>query len=182
MAVDGIVVVQQAPGGDRSIDNSVVSNVAGPGGQAYRQRVELYGALLARSVHFPEAALPAASAWTTQARLVLPGGLTRLTWIVRYTRAAAGGFVRLRPKWWTGSEECDELLVDSLLLPSGGVARQTAYLQELDGPIPDDGSPITFALPFAVPAGMTEARLLAAEAGAPSTPGTCLVAVVGGTV
>lgn len=181
MATDSVVVVQQAPGGDRPIDNSEVGNAAASGGKAHRQRTEPYGALLDRSQHRAESVLPASGNYSAQGVFSIPEGLTRITYVVKYTRAGVGGHPRFRPKWGDGTDEADEITLRSSMTVAGHRSRQRFYVQELDGPVPPNGSALVYALTFEVPAGMISCRLLAAEAGNVGSPGTCGIGIVGGT-
>lgn len=183
MANDSVVVVQQAPGGDRPIDNSVVDNSASPcvPPVAHRQRTEPYGARLDRTQHRSETTLPASGNYSSQGAYTIPFGITRITYVVKYIRGGTGGYPRFRPKWGNGTEEADEITLRSAMTVAGHRARQKFYVQELEGPVPPNGSALTYSLPFEVPAGMTECRLLVAEAGNTGSPGTCGIAIVGGT-
>lgn len=178
---DSVVRVQQNPGGDRDIDNTEVDNTAGAGGKAHRQRTEPYGARRDPVSHLASGALPAAGAFTSQGFTTVEEGITEVSFVVTYTRGAAGGYPVLRPQWTEGSKTISPTTVDRTPESANGYARRRLYLEELQGIAPDDANPISFDVSFGVPRTATGVRLLVAEGGVVGTPGTIEIEVAEGS-
>lgn len=134
-----------------------------------------------RTVHREFLPLPAAGAYTDQPVWRIPQGIRRVTFYVTYQRGAAGGYAALRLMWGNGQEESQETLVDCEILVEGDESSQHLYLQELDGPVPPDSSPITFILQTTAPGGARTVRLLAAEEGVPGSPGVLGITLTAAT-
>jgi hypothetical protein len=178
---DSVVRVQQNPAGDRDIDNSEVDNAAGTGGKAHRQRTEPYGARRPLVAHLASGALPGAGGFTSQAFTTIEEGITEVSFVVTYTRGAAGGFALLRPQWSDGSKTISPTTVNKTPESVNGYARRRLYLEELQGIAPDDANALSFDVSFGVPRTATGVRLLAAEGGAVGTPGTIEIGIAEGS-
>jgi hypothetical protein len=131
--------------------------------------------------HTASAALPAAGANTNPTAFPLSARHKRISAVVFYTRGAAGGYVRLTPKWTFGSAgEIQGTVINETLdestVPQGD---QTLDLHRVKGPQPQDGTALGFSFEWTVPAGATAFRVLAAEAGVTGTPGTCSIKLSG---
>jgi hypothetical protein len=179
--VDSIVRVQQNPAGDRDIDNSEVDNAAGIGGKAHRQRTEPYGARRDAVTHLASSALPGAGAFTVQGFTDIEEGITEASFVVTYTRGAAGGFPILRPQWTDGSKTISPTTVNKTPESVNGYARRRLFLEELRGIAPDDANPLSFDVSFGVPRTATGVRLLAAEGGVVGLPGTIEISIAEGS-
>lgn len=125
-----------------------------------------------RATHLPSQVLPLSGAFTNQAHYIIPQRIRRVAFYVTYTRGAPGGFVSLRLMWGNGTEESQETLIDMNFDDQGTFSSQNLYLQDLEGPVPTDGNPVSFLVEASVPGGATTVRLVAAEGGVISTPGT----------
>lgn len=134
-----------------------------------------------RTVHLEYLQLPAGGAFTTQPSWHIPQGIRRVTFYITYARGAAGGYASLRLMWGNGQEESQETLVDCEITVNGDESSQNLFLQELDGPVPPDSSPITFILQTTAPGGARTVRLLAAEEGMPGSPGTLGITLTAAT-
>jgi len=178
---DSIVRVLQQPAGDRDIDNSTVANTAGAGGLAYRQRAELLGARRDLVAHLASSALPGAGAFTAQAFTAVEEGITVVSFVVTYTRGAAGGYPVFRPQWTEGSKTISPTVVNRTPISSNGYARRRLYLDELQGIAPSDANPLSMDVSYEIPRTATGIRLLAAEAGATGSPGTIEIGVAEGS-
>lgn len=181
MGTPSVVAVQQVIGGDREIDNTEVDNAAASEGKAHRQRTEVHGARSTATPHITSSTLPAAGAFTSQSLAAIPEGHTRVTYVVTYTRGADGGFPLLRVKWGNGSDIFHSIVTVKQSVPVGAFARRTILLEELQGPAPVDGTPITFEIPMRVPTGATTCQLIAAEGGVVGTPGNIEISLMTGT-
>jgi len=136
---------------------------------------------IARTVHISSSPLPAAGAFTTQSAFTVPAGITEIAFWVTYTRGAVGGFPYLQVLFGNGTEEGHDISLDQIVTVAQPLGTQNVYEQQLAGPIPADGSPITYVIAVHVPRGATTIRMLAAEGGVPGTPGTITIALTGGT-
>lgn len=138
------------------------------------------GFVLGRRVHLAASALPGAGAFTAQAFTPVPIATKRITYWVTYARGAAGGFPAFRAQWTNGTELANEAVEDlaslAIAQPFGSV---NVLQQEILGPAPADDSGLTYPLVFEVPDASIGVRLLAAERGAPGTPGTIAIALTG---
>ena len=134
-----------------------------------------------REVHLASQALPAAGAYTTQVYTALPPGTTRLAFWTSYTRGAVGGYPGWRVQWGNGTESNSRAMIldEGSLTPALPSATAQTYQETLLGPIPQDGTALTYLYEFDVPPGATEVRLQVAEVGITATPGTAAIAVTG---
>jgi hypothetical protein len=73
--------------------------------------------------------------------------------------------------WGDGVTEVQETLLDAVAPGVEPVTAQNMYLQEMNGPVPSDGRPISFIVETRVPGGAKTVRLIAAEKGVPGSPG-----------
>jgi hypothetical protein len=122
--------------------------------------------------------LPAGGAFTNQPSYVIPSGVRHVTFYLSYTRGFVNGFPVLRLLWGNGVEETQETLVDSdITVLTPALSSQNMFLQDLDGPIPQDDNPVNFILYVTVPGGSKTVRLLVAEKGVPGAPGTIGIAL-----
>ena len=130
--------------------------------------------------HLASATLPAAGAFTNQTAFPLSPKHLRITVNVTYTYAAANGQVLLKPMWTIGGTEIQGTVEDTALdLSVAPFGRQSVYLHQVKGPIPQSGSALSFPFTFDCPAGATAFRCLAAEIGVTGTPGTCAITLSG---
>jgi len=134
-----------------------------------------------RAVHLGTGVLPPAGGYTNQAFYVIPQGVRRVTFYITYSRGAAGGAARLRLMWGNGTEETQETLVDTDITINNQTSSQSMFLQELDGPVPPDSSPVSFMLETSVPGGARTVRLIASEGGVPGSPGTIGITLTAAT-
>jgi hypothetical protein len=74
--------------------------------------------------------------------------------------------------WGNGTEEIQETLLDLDYATFNQYSIQNLSLQEFEGPIPPDNSPVNFMIEAGVPGGSTTVRLIATEGGVPGSPGT----------
>lgn len=132
-----------------------------------------------RTVHYAQSALPAGGAFTSQLPFPMPLGTKRVTFYITYTRAVPGGYAVFRLMWGNGTEEVQETVIDTDLYITQPVGTQSLLLQDLEGPVPVDGSPVSFTVYASVPGGATHVRLLAAERGMPGVPGTIKIVLTG---
>ena len=141
------------------------------------------GNTFGRFVHVASAALPAAGAYTAQtAHKLEDRSITELTFHITYTRGAAGGYPQFKIEWGNGTEAGISQIVGAATV-SGSTAVRPLYDEILDiqGLHPSSAAAVTSAMTLYVPRGVTTFRLLAAEVGVVGTPGTCAIAVVGGS-
>jgi hypothetical protein len=132
-----------------------------------------------RTIHYAQSTLPAGGAFTSQLPFPMPLGTKRITFYITYTRGAPGGYGTFRLMWGNGVEEVQETVIDTDLFISQPVGAQNLLLQDLDGPVPTDGYPISFTVYASVPGGATHVRLLAAERGMTALPGTIKIVLTG---
>jgi hypothetical protein len=134
-----------------------------------------------RTIHIPNGALPPAGAYTVQPNYIIPKRIRHVTFYINYTRGFTGGFTSLRLMWGNGTEETQETLLNTEFTPNDPYSDQSLYLQDLDGPIPQNNSPVSFMIEAAVPGGATTVRLLASEGGVPGSPGTLGITLTAST-
>lgn len=134
-----------------------------------------------RAVHLANGVLPPGGALTNQPAYTIPQAVRSITFYVSYVRGAAGGYASLRLLWGDGSAEYSETLLDTTIVVDDPVANQNLHLQEFDGPVPTDGNPVNFLIEASIPGGARTARLIAAEKGTPSTPGTLGITLTAST-
>lgn len=134
-----------------------------------------------RVEHLTSQELPAGGAFTSQADISIPEGLTKLSFWISYTRGAVGGYPQFQVEWSNGTETdyVEMILDEGSLSASQPNASVQLYRQRLLGPIPQDGNALTYIFPFDVPLWATGVRLLAAELGVTATPGTIAIAATG---
>jgi hypothetical protein len=134
-----------------------------------------------RTVHLASQVLPAAGAFTAQPMESVPLGTKFLTYVVTYTRGAAGGYPVFRHESTNGVETNvrEPLQNDSSLVVAQPDGAVDVVMEEIDGPAPADGDPIVFYLRYELMDGATAARLLVAEKGDPANPGTVAIARTG---
>jgi hypothetical protein len=178
----GIIVLGQGTNGrfyPLAVDNTGQLLGVGGGGGSSTQPAE--PAVVARTVHLASAALPAAGAYSAQALYAPGAGLSRyIAFWITYTRGTANGRPKFKVEWSNGTETAaTELVIDETLTTSAPSASQNAYLSEILGPAPANGSAVTYLLVLQNNVGATGVRLLAAEAGVVGTPGTCAIAITG---
>jgi hypothetical protein len=149
----------------------------GPGGE-YFGRIPHY---------VTGSSLPAAGAFSDQAFQAIDKGTLRVTYWVKYTRGAAGGFPTFRHEYSNASpfeianasagtyDVAREIILDPTSITAAAPnATIDAFLEQVNGPAPASGSAITFCLTYErLPAACRAVRLLVAEAGVVGTPGTC---------
>lgn len=131
---------------------------------------------IARVVHF-SGPLPAGGTFTDQAAYRIPPGIRCITFYITYTRGADGGYGTFRLLWGNGTDETQSTLIDVNTTFSTVASSQNMYLNDLQGPVPVNGSPIHFTLETGVPGGATTVRLLAAEGGVVGAPGTVSISL-----
>jgi hypothetical protein len=117
--------------------------------------------------------LPAGGAFTNQVPYQIPARIRRVTFYVTYSRGTAGGYGVFRLLWGNGVEETQSTLIDCNFdtITTAG-SSQDMFLNDLIGPAPVDGNPVSFTLELTIPGGATTVRLLAAEKGAIGAVGT----------
>jgi hypothetical protein len=119
-------------------------------------------------VHLPETGLQAYPIFTGQPPFMIPKGVTEVTFTVTYYPAGeipAACQGRVRAMLGNGAEEAPEVVLNSALTVAQPYARESAYIFEVDLPIPQDFQPLVFKLPVRVPRGETSIRLVGAEIG-----------------
>lgn len=134
-------------------------------------------ARIARSVHLASAALPAAGAFTSQTAFTILDGVRSINFYVTYTQGAGGGYPLLRFESGNGTETGGLVVIDGAIAVTDPFGQRTAYIDRLKGPVPADGSALTYMIPWRVSGGETTVRLLMAEGGATGTPGTAAIAI-----
>jgi hypothetical protein len=127
---------------------------------------------IARSIHLPTGPLPPAGNFTNQQYYLIPQRVRHITFYVTYSRGAVGGYASLRLMWGNGTEETQETLIDMDYATYNQFSLQNLSLQEFEGPVPPDDSPVNFMIEAGVPGGSTTVRLIATEGGVPAAPGT----------
>lgn len=126
-----------------------------------------------RAIHLNSGPLPPSGNFTNQAYYLIPQLISNITFFVTYTRGSASGYPILRLRWGNGVDEATETIIDSdIQILNTASAGQNVYLQDLDGPKPIDGNPVTSIIEASVPGGASTVRLIAAEGGVPGAPGT----------
>lgn len=133
-----------------------------------------------RTTHLSSGPLPASGAYTSQTAYTVPDGVNFIMFYVTYTRGAASGQAKCKVMVGNGTEEGPLVVVDPSVSASEPFSQQTIRGGEFKGPVPQDGSAITFVVPVSIRGGITTIRLLAAEVGVTATPGTCAIALTGG--
>jgi hypothetical protein len=128
---------------------------------------------IARTIHLPYFVLPGTGQLTNQPKYVIPDHIHKIAFYIQYAYGAPGGYVTLRLLWGNGTEETQQTLIDQDITIQQPNSFQNMLLQDLDGPIPQSGLPISFMVEAVVPGGSTTVRLLASEGGMPGTPGSC---------
>lgn len=135
-------------------------------------------AILPRGDYLTNEVLPAAGAFTSDAnQIAIPVGAKRITFWVKYTQGAAGGFPVFRffdsfqaPP--TVGENFRNPVLDLGSFSSAGAEGTTKfYLEDLEGP-PPDAVTNRYKLTFELDAQTRSAGVQVAEAGVPATPGT----------
>lgn len=132
---------------------------------------------VARAVHLASATLPAAGAYTNQTAYAIPVGVKSVSFILTYTRGAAGGQAKYRILVGNGTEEGDLSVVDVTLVASQPFASQQMYGQVLLGEIPQSASAVSQELTVNIQGGWTTIRVIGAENGVSGTPGTLAIAL-----
>lgn len=134
-----------------------------------------------RAVHLASTVLPGGGLFTSQAFTPLPPGAKEISYWITYTRGAAGGYPAAQVQWTNGTEQSSQLILDqSSISPGTPIADVNVYVEEVLLPAPNSDAALSYVLTAIVPQGATGFRLLAAERGAPGTPGTILIAYTGG--
>jgi hypothetical protein len=139
---------------------------------------------VSRQIHLPTGVLPAGGHYTNQNKFPVPTGIRRITFYITYTRGAVDGYAVFRLLWGNGTEEIQETLLDTDIIEEPGDnvhVGQDLFAQDLFGPAPNDNNPVSFVLYARVPGGATTVRLVAAEKGVPSTPGTVGITLTAST-
>jgi hypothetical protein len=137
---------------------------------------------ISRQVHLPTTVLPLGGIFTSQSPFSIPTRIKKITFYVKYTRGAPNGFATFHLLWGNGVEETQETIRDIELVPEDtSRAGQNLFIQDLMGPAPTDNNPINFILSVLVPGGVTTVRLIAAEGGVPSSPGTIEITLTAST-
>lgn len=137
---------------------------------------------LPRSVHISYGVLPSSGQFTDQTQYQIGTGIRKITFYITYQRGAAGGSAIFRLLWGNGVEEIQETILDlDVIGQTASTQSQNLYLQDLNGPTPDDTNPISFVLYTTVPGGSTRVRLIAAEKGSILFPGNLGVTVTAST-
>jgi len=134
-----------------------------------------------RVIHLVTGPIPPAGNFTSQSSYLIPTRIRKIAFYVTYTRGAPGGYPVVRLMWGDGVAETQETLIDTSVDPVQPVTSQNMYLQDLDGPIPPDGYPISFIVETRVPGGAKTVRLIAAEKGVPGAPGTIGITLTAAT-
>lgn len=134
-----------------------------------------------RAVHLNSGPLPASGNFTNQAPYLIPQHVRSLTFYVSYTRGTSGGYAALQLLWGDGVSEFNETLLDTTIEVNNPSSNQNLHLQEFDGPVPTDGNPVNFMIEASIPGGARSARLIIAERGQPSSPGTASITLTAST-
>jgi len=135
-----------------------------------------------RIVHIPMGQLPAGCAYTTQPQYPIPTGVRHVTFYVTYTRGAPGGFPTFKLLWGNGTEEIQETTLEQCERNATSFSvTQSLFVQNLDGPAPSDGLPVSFSLETTVPGGANRVRLVAAEKGLCGIPGSLGITLTAST-
>lgn len=135
-----------------------------------------------RAVHLASQTLPGAGAFTAQAAFNVPSGVGEITFWVTYTRGAAGGFANLQILFGNGTEEGNDVVLNTAVTVVQPFGTQQIFEQIIEAPHPAAAGAINFVVATRVPRGATTIRMLAAEAGVVGTPGTIAIALAGGTL
>lgn len=144
--------------------------------------VKVGGNEFGRAVHLASQTLPGAGAFTSQATFSVPSGVGEITFWVTYTIGAAGGFPLFRLLFGNGTEEGNDVVLNTAIAVAQPFGTQQIFEQTIEGPHPSSGAAINFVIATRVPRGATTARIVAAEGGVPATPGTIAIALAGGTL
>lgn len=133
---------------------------------------------VARAAHLASAAL--SSSYSSQSAYSVPNGATHVAFYVTYTRGGASGQAKFKIMAGNGTDEGPLVVIDSSVTLSEPLGQQSMRGGEFLGPIPTDGSAITFVVPVQIRGGVTAVRLLAAESGNTGSPGTCAITLTAG--
>src|SRR5574343_1733418 len=128
----------------------------------------------ARDVHLASAPLPAAGAYTNQAALQVPIGVTRVVFYLSYTLDPAGagtGYPVYKLIWNDGVNEFNATTLNTSMTLVGISAVQCLYPAIYKGPVPTSASVLRYMIEVEVPGGVVSTRLLAAEEGDVANPG-----------
>ena len=137
---------------------------------------------LPRTIHIPYGILPSSGIFTDQSTYQIGTGIRKITFYITYARGAAGGHAVLKLLWGNGFEEIQETVLDiDITGQTASTQFQNLYLQDLNGPIPDDTNPINFVLYVTVPGGASRVRLIAAEQGSILFPGNLGITITAST-
>lgn len=134
-----------------------------------------------RIIHLGTGYLPPSGGFTNQPYYVIPQCVRKVAFYVTYARSAIGGFAVVRLMWGDGVTESQETLLDLSTFINEPISSQNMYLQEMNGPTPADGNPISFIVEGIVPGGTKTVRLIAAEKGKPGAPGTIGITLTAST-
>lgn len=134
-----------------------------------------------RVIHLATGHLPPSGSFTDQPYYTIPTGIRRIAFYVTYTRGAPGGYMSVRLMWGDGVNEIQETLLDCSVPTNGPITTQNMYLQEMNGPVPQDDNPISFIVETRVPGGAKTVRLIAAEKGVPGAPGIAGITLTAAT-
>ncbi len=129
-----------------------------------------------RTIHLVEGPLPSGGAFTNQTPFPVPLGIQKISFYIKYQNGTQGGYATLKLLWGNGSEEVPETVVTGLSV-SQPTGSQSLLIQTLDSPVPIDSAPISFTISATTPGGATTVRLVAAEKGFPSIPGTVSISL-----
>lgn len=120
------------------------------------------------TMHLLTGTLPSSGAYTDQAPYQIPHCIRKISFYVTYQRGAPGGNASFKIMWGNGIGEYAETIIDY------GDQSPLSF-QTLTGPTPTDDNEIKFVIYMTIPGGCVSARLIAAEAGVPGSPGTCSI-------
>lgn len=137
---------------------------------------------VSRQVHLATQVLPSFSVFTNQNKFLIPTRVREVTFYITYTRGAPNGYAVFHLLWGNGTEEIQETVRDLDIVPedSSHIA-QNLFLQDLLGPTPVDDNPIGYVLSVIIPGGVTTVRLVTAEGGVPTSPGTISITLTAST-
>lgn len=129
-----------------------------------------------RVIHLPSTVLPADGQPTEQAYFPIPTRVKSITFYIKYTRGADGGFPALKLFWGNGIEETQETVIDSVVgTVSSMEVSQNISLLDFYGPVPVNDEPVDFVIYVDIPGGSKTVRLKIAEKGVPLSPGTASI-------
>lgn len=131
-----------------------------------------------RVIHLASAPLPAAGAYTNQAALPVPIGVTKVVFYLSYTLDPTGtgiGYPVYKLIWSDGVDEFIATTLNTNITLVGNTAVQSLYPAVYRGPIPSSAAVLRYMIEVTIPGGTVNVKLLAAEEGEIAKPGTAAI-------